>query len=76
MRCPLCGAEARLPENSRRNMENYQQSCVTVTLCCGGLVHASPVTTFRLSECSGRTEDDWGRAPAQRRPRQSAQERP
>lgn len=66
MKCPACGAEARLPENSRRNMESYQQSCVTVTECCGQLVHASPVTTFRLSLAQGKTEDDWGRSPRRR----------
>lgn len=66
MPCPHCGQSINLPGNTVLNMETYGKSCITVTDCCGKIVQASPITTYRVSiphNVDKITEDDWGREP-------------
>jgi len=67
MRCPHCGNTVSLPANTRINMESYGRSCHTVTECCGKIVRAIPIFTYRVEmpyKVENIREDDWGREPA------------
>jgi len=62
MECLYCKKELLLPYNSQRSMDNYNNPCLTVTNCCGELVHVVPLISYKVIKYFGdRTEDDWGR---------------
>lgn len=61
MKCPHCKKELEIPWNSKVNMENYHDSCITVTKCCGKAVCCCPEFSFTAEKYIGEEkEDDWG----------------
>lgn len=62
MDCPHCKKPIRLPTNTVHNVDCYGEARVSITRCCGRLVHVHPVRSYRIEAYTGeRTEDDWAR---------------
>ena len=62
MKCPQCGKELDIPDNTYMNMQSYNQSCLTITKCCGKLVNTYPIFSYTATKYEGEnTTDDWGR---------------
>lgn len=58
--CPHCDKELKLPPYAKWNADQYGQSVLVVTLCCGKAVTVRPVRSFNIEAYVGpRTEDDW-----------------
>ncbi len=64
MKCPQCGKELQIPNNTQMNIDNYVSPTLTITKCCGKLVKLYPHITFNAVKYEGEEdEDDWGRKP-------------
>ena len=61
MKCPHCGEELQLPNNTLTYMENYVLSCRSITLCCNKMVDLYPKITFSAYKNDTDDEDEWGR---------------
>lgn len=71
--CPNCGNELKMADRVTYNAENYSKSVVGKAECCGKLVRATPITSFRFEtltdyeienrkqmDSDGKLFDDWG----------------
>lgn len=61
MNCTHCNKPLKIPNRVYYNCDTYDETCVSVTNCCGKMVVVRPVRTYNISKYTGdRTEDDWG----------------